>query len=175
MLRCLRNCIAHGEFAVVDDYIIGFSKDKNVKKAILKIKPQLLLKALESLSSPMAKEALIAYAFQRIGYSIIPQSNRKSHFDLLLEKSSKYYAIEIKDYRGQSYLHPEHLQQFLSSTETLPPDTERVLFIDTSRVTKSVRDIEQKTENFRIIDLNQVKELLKDPPVDILAPNDATP
>lgn len=42
LLRCLRNCIAHGHFSIVDDYIIGFNKHttknnpEGVKRQLLK-------------------------------------------------------------------------------------------------------------------------------------------
>ena len=176
LLRCLRNCIAHGHFSIVDDYIIGFNKHttknnpEGVKKAVIKIKPEMLLSALKSLTSPMAKELLVAYAFEKARYTVIQQPAAPYMFDLLIEKAGKQYAIEIKDYRGQAYLHPEHLDRFLSRSELLLPGVERVLFIDTSRVTKAVREKEKEIENFRIVDLSQVKELLQDHPVDILAP-----
>lgn len=130
----------------------------------------MLLSALRSLTSPMGKELLVAYAFEKAGYTVIQQSVVSYRFDLLIEKAGKKYAIEIKDYRGQTYLHAEHLDGFLSSSEQLLPGIERVLFIDTSRVTKAVREKEMEIENFRIVDLSQVKELLQDNPVDILAP-----
>lgn len=175
LLRCLRNCIAHGHFSIVDDYIIGFNKHttksnpEGIKKAVIKIKPELLLSALRSLTSPMAKVLLVAYAFEKAGYIVIQQPDVSYHFDLLIEKAGKQYAIEIKDYRGQAYLHPEHLDRFLSRSEQLLPGVERVLFIDTSRVTKAVREKEKEIVNFRIVDLSQVKELLQEHPVDILA------
>ena len=176
LLRCLRNCIAHGHFSIVDDYIIGFNKHttknnpEGIKKAVIKIKPEMLLSALKSLTSPRAKELLVAYAFEKAGYTIIQQPGSLYRFDLLIEKAGKQYAIEIKDYRGQAYLHIEDLYRFLSSSEQLLPGVERVLFIDTSRVTKAVREKEMEMENFRIVDLSQVRELLQDTPVDILAP-----
>ena len=175
LLRCLRNCIAHGHFAIVNDYIIGFNKQttKNnpdgVKKAVIKIKPEMLLSALSLLTSPYGKELLVAYAFKKAGYNVIKQPAASYMFNLLIEKAGKQYAIEIKDYRGQAYLHPEHLYGFLFKSEQLLPGVERVLFIDTSRVTKAVRVMEEEIENFRIVDLSQVKELLQDNPVDILA------
>lgn len=175
LLRCLRNCIAHGHFAIVDDFIIGFNKHttKNnpigVKKAVIKLKPQLLLNALKSLTSPIGKEVLVAYAFEKVGYTTIQQTSVGFRFDLLIEKNHKLYAIEIKDYKGQAYLHPEHLERFLSVSDQLLHGVERVLFIDTSRVTKEVREKEKEIENFRIIDLSEVKLLLQDNPVDILA------
>ena len=176
LLRCLRNCIAHGHFAIVDDYIIGFNKHttknnpEGKKKAVIKLKPGLLLDAIKSLTSPMAKELLVAFAFERAGYTIIRQPGASYWFDLLIEKNEKQYAIEIKDYRGKPYLHPEHINSFLYASEQLLPSVERVLFIDTSRVTKAVREIEKELNNFRIVDLSQVKDLLQEKPVDILFP-----
>ena len=105
LLRCLRNCIAHGQFAIVEDYIIGFNEQKpknnpqSHKKAIIKIKPLLLLPALESLSSPSAKEELFAYAFERIGYRV-SRSVLNCPYDLLVEKGESKFAIEIKDYKS---------------------------------------------------------------------------
>ena len=173
LLRCLRNSIAHGQFTIVDDYIICFNSCNNgVKKAVIKIKPLLLLNALDSLTAPRSKEHLLAYAFKKVGYSVIkepvsPASNFK--FDLFLEKNDKQYAVEIKDYRGQSYLHLNHLEKFLFHSKDAFPEVERILIIDTSRVTKEIRAREKEIANFRIIDINQVKELLKEDPIDILA------
>lgn len=173
LLRCLRNSIAHGQFTIVDDYIICFNSCNNgVKKAVIKIKPLLLLNALDSLTAPKSKELLLAYAFEKVGYSVIkepvsPASNFR--FDLFLEKNDKQYAVEIKDYRGQSYLHLNHLERFLFNSKGAFPEVERVLIIDTSRVTKEIRAREKEITNFRIIDINQVKELLKEDPIDILA------
>ena len=105
LLRCLRNSIAHGHFAIVDDYIICFNKNNSktnpdgIRKAVIKIKPKLLLDALKLLASPKAKEQLLAYAFRRIGYNISRElDSQKWRFDLLLEKDGKKYVIEIKDY-----------------------------------------------------------------------------
>ena len=176
LLRCIRNCIAHGHFAIVNEYIIGFNRHitkKNPdgkKKAVVKLKPHLLLDSLNSLTSPLAKELLVSFAFERVGYSTVHQPNvSSSRFDFIIEKNSQKYVIEIKDFQGSRYLHPEQLKGFLTSSEQLLPGVKRVLFIDTSRVTKEVRKLESETDDFRIIDLSQVKKLLQEQPVDILA------
>ena len=59
--------------------------------------------------------------------------------------------------------------RFLKRAEEKVPDFEKILLIDTSRVTKAVRALESNIEGFRIIDINQVKQLLGREPVDILA------
>ena len=175
LLTTIRNSIAHGHFAIVEDYIIGFnlklsSKDpEGLRKAIIKIKPKPLLSALEKLASPMGKELLLAYSFRKVGYDVQEPKNRSSDFDLCLEKNGKKYVIEIKSYRGNTYLHPKHVEIFLKRAEKALPGVERVLLVDTSRVTKSVRQLESKIKDFRIVDINDVKLLLGEEPVDILA------
>ena len=175
LLTTIRNSIAHGHFAIVEDYIIGFnlklsSKDpEGLRKAIIKIKPKPLLLALEKLASPMGKELLLAYAFRKVGYDVTEPKNRSRDFDLCLEKNGKKYVIEIKSYRGNTYLHPKHIEIFLKRAEKALPGVERVLLVDTSRVTKSVKQLESKIKGFRIVDINDVKLLLCEEPVDILA------
>ena len=175
LLTTIRNSIAHGHFAIVEDYIIGFnlklsSKDpEGLRKAIIKIKPKPLLSALEKLASPMGKELLLAYAFRRVDYDVTEPKNRSRDFDLCLEKNGKKYVIEIKSYRGNTYLHPKHVEIFLKRAEKALPGVERVLLVDTSRVTKSVKQLESKIKGFRIVDINDVKLLLCEEAVDILA------
>ena len=59
--------------------------------------------------------------------------------------------------------------RFLKRAEKALPGVERILLVDTSRVTKSVRQLESKVKDFRIVDINDVKLLLGEEPVDILA------
>ena len=59
--------------------------------------------------------------------------------------------------------------RFLKRAEKALPGVERILLVDTSRVTKSVRQLESKVKDFRIVDINDVKLLLDEEPVDILA------
>ena len=175
LLTAIRNSIAHGHFSIIDDYFIGFNKKRtttepeDLKKAVIKIKPKLLLEALDQLTSPIGKEKLLAYAFKNVGYKVTEPKNRSRDFDLCLEKNGKKYVVEIKSYKGQTYLHPEHFMRFLKRAEEEVPDYEKILLIDTSRVTKAVRALESNIEGFRIIDINQVKQLLGRDPVDILA------
>ena len=173
LLRSLRNSIAHGHFALVDDYIIGFNRQVakdplSKKRAVIKIKPQLLFDSINSLLSPSARELLVGYAFERVGYTVLHAKPFNGFTcDYLIEKDQRKYALEIKDYQGTRFLHPEQLRNFLANN--VYPEYERVLFIDTSRVTKDVRALEKQIENFRIIDITQVKKLLADNPEDILA------
>ena len=56
-------------------------------------------------SSPIGKELLLAYAFKNVGYKVTEPKNRSRDFDLCLEKNGKKYVVEIKSYKGQTYLH----------------------------------------------------------------------
>ena len=179
LLRCLRNCVAHGYFAIVGDYFIGFNlitptDSPPEKKAVIKIKPELLLNALRELMSPRAKEMLVGYALERVGYTLsyepyFSRGNGSSwRFDLLAEKDGRKYAIEIKDYRGTRYLHKEQLARMVSVSNQMDQDMETVLFIDTSYVTKDVREWAASIENFRIVDIRDIRQLLAEEPVDIL-------
>jgi len=128
LLTAIRNSIAHGHFSIIDDYFIGFNKKRtttepeDLKKAVIKIKPKLLLKALDQLTSPIGKEKLLAYAFKNVGYKVTEPKNRSRDFDLCLEKNGKKYVVEIKSYKGQTYLHPEHFMRFLKRAEEEVPD-----------------------------------------------------
>lgn len=179
LLKHLRNCIAHGYFTIVNDYIIGFDfnahvKDHNTREtAVIKIKPSLLLKSIENgiLLSEAVKSNLIAYALRQLGYTVNMEVHfEKYSFDFIAEKNGIKYAIEIKgEYNGKRYVHPEDLRRFLTQSYCISPEITRVIIIDSSRVTKKVRELESKLNNLRIVDKTMLNDLLKQNPVDILA------
>ena len=180
LLKHLRNCIAHGYFTIVNDYIIGFdyntySKDKNLKEtAVIKIKPIKLLNALESgmFKSESVKARLIAYAFRNLGYKVYNEMMFENFcYDIIAEKDGRKYVMEIKnEYKGKRYVHPEDLHLFLSKAYSLSPEIIRVIIIDSSRITNTVRELESELNNIRIVDKAMLLDLLKENPVDILAP-----
>ena len=47
----------------------------------------------------------------------------------VLKKKGKKYVVEIKSYKGQTYLHPEHVEIFLKRAEEKVPDYEKILLI----------------------------------------------
>jgi hypothetical protein len=118
------------------------------------------------------------YLIEKVEYTVYYQKpyiidkGKRYMFDLLLEKEGKKYVIEIKDYHNRAYLHYEHLASFLQKSEEVLPGIERVLFIDTSRVTKEVREKESEFKNLKIIDLSQIKQLLGENRIDILEQTD---
>lgn len=182
LLRCVRNCIAHGHFAIVDDYLIGFNinhnKTKHIdeKKAIIKIKPKLLLSALDSLpffeESEKAKFALISYVLQKHGYStesniaIFSGNNERKIVDLLAEKNENRYAIEIKSSINTQYTHYSDLISWFESMQHWDYDAIKVLFIDTSRIVKDVRKAISDISNCLIIDTSDITEMMSDDSTD---------
>lgn len=174
-LRCIRNSIAHGHFSVVEDYIIGFNKHSNKnkpdqRKAVIKIKPKLLLKALKELAkeNECGKTNLIAFALEKVGYTVSKDFlEGRYRYDLIAEKNTKKYVIEIKAYSEKRFLHLTDMETFFNTLDTFPKDYTRVLIIDSSRVTKEIRQKEADFPNFKIIDLGQIKQLLSSEQTDI--------
>lgn len=207
LLRCLRNSIAHGHFALVDNYFIGFNMHQNqrsheeIKKAIIKVKLGTLQDVIKDIiSGNNIRILLLQFAFKQLGYKVHQggwymickkiESNKQSEF--ILEKNGRWYVVEIISVLNNqkvTYLHKENLKGiFYGADQALQdkgevlhgfdilfpdlysalPELERVLIIDTFKVTKGVREEERKINHFRIIDRDQVQQLLQENPVDIL-------
>lgn len=163
LLRCIRNCIAHGDFAIVNDYLIGFNQDRGKNKAVIKIKYNLLLNTLKSLLSParegMIKEELIAYALNKVGYEVSRGQNICC--DMIAIKNNIEYYIEIKLYKGTRFLYNEHIMQYVLKSDNFEQNKMFVLLIDTSKVTKEVKKLMEEHPKFKLIDIDNVKELLQ--------------
>lgn len=185
LLRCIRNCVAHGHFAIVDNYLIGFNinhnKTKHIdeKKAIVKIQPKLLLSALDSLSgylnSEKAKTALVSFLLRKHGYSIeenvsihSTEPNRKIAIDLFAQKDEKQYAIEIKSFPSLPYIHSADLTDWFQSVQDLNNNIIRVLLIDTSRIVKDIRQTESVLPNCIVIDIADIESMKEDDSIDII-------
>lgn len=181
LLRCVRNSIAHGHFAICEELFIGFNKDTTTsgvikRKAIIKIKPELFLNAIDKLTSPMAKEYLVKYAFERVGYTVtIPPTisfgdGIKHRVDWLIEKNGKKYYLDIKAVEASKYLHSSHLYQAFAIAKSMNTDIPLVLMIDTARMTNEVKSVTSELGTIYIVDLNLTKELLSG--VDVLSNRD---
>ncbi|WP_404356507.1 hypothetical protein LG291_23350 [Cytobacillus firmus] len=105
LLRHLRNMIAHGDFLMIDDFFVGRDtatdrQGNQYVSAFVKMYPEKLLKGLRQVNSPVFKEELIAYGFNKVGYTVKIQQLISSYmFDLILEKNNIKFYIEIKDFK----------------------------------------------------------------------------
>lgn len=178
LLRCVRNCVAHGQFSICGETFIGFNQRTTKtgviqRAAIIKIQPKKLLNVLEQLSSPNIKTFLVKYAFERVGYKVsVPSVSKlgfgpEFRFDWLIEKDAKKYYIEIKAYKGTKFLHRELLHEIFAKAQMMNNDIPVVLMIDTSRMTKEVEKEIIGSKSIFIIDLNLTKQLLEG--IDVLA------
>lgn len=163
LLRCIRNCIAHGDFTIVDDFFIGFNKDHEKKKAIVKIRYKDFFDSLKELISPnkagIIKTEMISYALKNVGYEVsLVQGNR---CDLVAKKNGYEYFINIKILKGIKFLHSEHILQCVDESDLLKQKQIYVLLIDTSKITKEVTALTEQHKNFRIIDIDNVKQLIQ--------------
>jgi hypothetical protein len=165
-LRCIRNCIAHGQFAVVEDTLIGFSVsgsgDKQKKKAIVKIKPHLLLKALEHITLPSMRgqmqELIIADAFRKVGYEVL--TSNITRYDFQISKNGCTYDVEIKAYLGK-FIHIEDIQNYFERIDHITSKNTLVLIIDKSKLVKDVRNACKATDKLIVCGREEIQKLLK--------------
>lgn len=177
LLRCIRNCIAHGDYILIDDYLVGLNRHKTKKhpegekKAILKIKPKLLLAALDSLStnftdSEKTKRAIIACALQQHGYTVLldcpimlnPESKKCIIADLVAKKNDKQYIVEIKSIE-KPYVHDEHITEWVNTINEYRNDVTFVLMVDSSRLTNEAKNIVQSISNCVIMGTAEIKNM----------------
>lgn len=162
LLRHIRNSIAHGRFNLCGDMMIGFDY-KNKYTAIIKIRPQTLLDAFKLLDSGITYQHLFAYAFRKIGYSVVEEPRAYIEVDMFLQKDGKCFLVEIKKY-SRGYIREDMLskliQRYSNTIQRLEESTKLVLIIDTARLTKSSEQF-LKDEQIKVMDVNKVKELLQ--------------
>lgn len=169
LLRHIRNCIAHGNFNVCGDMLIGFDTYKDDTTAIVKIRPQTLLNALKMLDHPITKEALFAYGFEKLGYHVERQQGN-IRWDMVISKESRKYCVEIKVAKSKGqYIHEDefssmigrYLERQMPSNDMIP-----VLIIDTGRLTVAAKK-KFSDKSFKVIDINAIKQMLQG--IDVLA------
>lgn len=192
LLRCIRNCIAHGDYILIDDYLIGLNRHKTKKhpegekKAIIKIKPKLLLSALDSLSTNFidpekTKRAIIACALQQHGYTVLvdypiilnPESKKRIIADLVAEKNGKQYIVEIKSI-DKPYVHDEHIAEWINTIKKYRNDVTFVLMMDSSRLTNEAKNAVQSIPNCVIMGTTEIKNMLIESSEDLLAQDNQT-
>ena len=173
LLRCIRNAVAHGDFTVVGDMFVGFNEHKGEKKAIIKIRPKNLIRALTNISiqSEYNKVKLIDANLRKNGFKtqvepkiVDKETKRIYYLDILAEKDGLKYIVEIKDISYKTYLSVSEFQRILASIEKYRKalddrSTKLVLVIDEARLTKECWQIAEKYDDLIVLDLNRLIDM----------------
>lgn len=181
ILRCVRNCIAHGDFYIVGDNIIGFNSmsenEQTIKTAIVKFKPSVLLQTLQKMQHIYVREHLFAFAFEKVGYTIEYGSRTRMDdawfmFDFEMRKDNRIYAVEIKSERYGQYFKDEEIDRMVSRYGKALTGREitLVIVVDKSKL-KAAHKEKLQNQGFTIIDKTSVKDLLNG--IDVLNPDNS--
>ncbi|CDZ75700.1 hypothetical protein ING2D1G_1563 [Peptoniphilus sp. ING2-D1G] len=171
-LRHIRNAIAHGYFTVIENLLIGFDykmvqNGKEECKAIFKIRPENLLKALENLDTELTTEKLVKRGLEICGYEVRHWTVRKDSdkaFDLSAKKGDKKFAIEIRKFKPSKdnkslYIDHNHIIELVELFEGLFKDIIPLLIINASLLSEQSKDY-LLDHSVIIMDAKNIKKLL---------------
>lgn len=165
LLRHIRNAIAHGNFNVIDDLVIGFdvkkSQDFVEYRGIFKINPSNLLKVLRKIDVELTSEAFIADAFKRSGYHVEPfeEKFQRSHrFDLFAKKKDKAYAIEILNLKNSDKLDEDFVRDLINTMANIESTAKPILIINSSYLTEASKE-ELLKRDIIILDIKNIKKM----------------
>ncbi len=166
LLRHTRNALAHGFFNVVDDMLIGFDfkgpgeVSASLCTAIVRLRPALLLKALETIDAEVTAERLAAIAFRRAGYCIVATQAEDPSlpYDFSMEKNGRAFAVEIRKFQTPDALTPEDLAPILEGFAHLE-DVGLVLLMDSGLLDKDCKAL-LKEHRITILDIKDIDALL---------------
>lgn len=157
LLRHVRNVIAHGNFNMVGDLMIGFDTYKEKNTAIIKIKPSKLLNAINNLDKGITQEKIWKYSFEKAGY--IVRRNLRSRYDLELEKDSIIFGVEIKIIKS-GWIRLKSILPFVKQIKNRTVDNVvPVLIIDQARLTNEVKEYLKK-ERIIVLDRKLIESFL---------------
>lgn len=175
LLRCIRNAVAHGDFMIVEDTLIGFNENKGKKKAVIKIKYKKLIEALKvfdfNFTTEREKAYFIAYSLKNIGYEVkmeipvIVSGTKIRRFDIIATKDNNKYVFEIKATDKFKYLKPEDLEPHLKAFDEFNIDknesnTKFVFVFDDYKLTKDAKILmEEYSEKCIILDRISIQKL----------------
>ncbi|WP_288961311.1 restriction endonuclease [uncultured Peptoniphilus sp.] len=166
LLRHIRNSLAHGNFNIVEDMLVGFDYKygpggEEICTGIFKIFPKNLLRGLSSLDEEVTAEGFAQIALQRTGYQLerFKNEDKDTSFDFYVKKGSKRYALEIKKYRNTEVLSEKEVQKLLDKFSGLYDKIIPVLFINTSFLKKETKE-KLKKERVIILDIKNILKML---------------
>ena len=166
VLRHIRNAIAHGNFNIIEDTLIGFDlqryDDKTEYRGFFKINPTDLLEALKKIQFDFNSQELITKAFKNCGYKIEPyqEKYKRSHdFELFAKKKNLKFAIDIKNYSYNKIVSQDFVDALVDQYEGLLEGITPVLIINTSVLDdKSKKELLSK--DVIILDVKNIKKMI---------------
>ncbi len=168
LLRHIRNAIAHGNFNVVENLVIGFdikklADEKIEYRGIFKINPEGLVKALRKILFDLSNEKFISDAFRRAGYFVEPyqEEYQRSHrFDLYAKKNDRRFAIEIKNYKSMHKVSDNIIHNLIKDFKGIDEGLIPILIINSSYLTEKSKEKLLKA-NVIILDIKNIKKMQK--------------
>ena len=168
LLRHIRNAIAHGNFNVVENLLIGFdikklAEDKIEYRSIFKINPKGLVIALRRILFDLSNEEFISEAFRRAGYKVEPfqEEYKRSHlFDLFAKKNDRRFAIEIKNYKSTDKISDDIIHNLIKDFMGLGESFIPILIINSSYLTERSKEKLLKADVI-ILDIKNIKKMHK--------------
>lgn len=166
LLRHIRNAIAHGNFNVVENLLIGFdikklAEDKIEYRSIFKINPKGLVIALRRILFDLSNEEFISEAFRRSGYKVEPfqEEYQRSHlFDLFAKKNDRLFAIEIKNYKSTDKISDDIIHNLIKDFMGLGESFIPILIINSSYLTERSKEKLLKADVI-ILDIKNIKKM----------------
>lgn len=167
LLRHIRNAIAHGNFNIVEDTLVGFDIQRYESeveyRGFFKINPSDLLKALRKLQFDYNSQKIIKTAFKNSGYHIeeYQEKYQRSHdFELFARKGDDKYAIDIKNYEYEKTVDKEFIDQLVKQYEGLIEGITPILIIHSSFLDDASKD-ELLSHDVIILDVKNIKKMIK--------------
>lgn len=167
ILRHIRNAIAHGNFNIVENTLIGFDIQRYESgteyRGFFKINPSDLLKALRKLQFDYNSQKFIKTAFRNSGYHIedYQEKYQRSHdFELFARKNDKKYAIDIKNYEYEKTVDKKFVDELVDQYEGLIEGITPILIIHFSYLDDASKD-ELLSHDVIILDVKNIKKMIK--------------
>ncbi|MBM0046922.1 hypothetical protein JNO63_07425 [Anaerococcus sp. mt242] len=167
LLRHIRNAIAHGNFNVIGDMVVGFDLQRYENhieyRGFFKINPNNLLDALRKIQFDYNSQQLISKAFKNTGYfiQVYQEKYQRSHdFELFARKNNKKYAIDIKNYKYEKIVDQDFIREMINQYEGLIDDITPILIINTSFLDKKSKE-ELLCHDVIVLDVKNIQKMVK--------------
>ena len=166
LLRHIRNAIAHGNFNVIDDVVVGFDIQRYGNeieyRGFFKLNPNKLLDALRKIQFDYNSQQLITQAFKNTGYFIEPYQEKyqRSHdFELFARRADKKYAIDIKNYEYEKKVDKNFIKKLIDQYENLIIGITPILIINTAFLNEESKR-ELLNHNVIVLDVKNIQKMV---------------